>query len=51
MTATAVAFNDKYDESDHQLVLNHLSEDLSSLGEEIAVCMEQEDRLLSVLLN
>ena len=51
MTATAISFNDKYDENDHQLVLSHLSEDLSSLGEEIAVCMEQEDRLLAVLLN
>lgn len=51
LTTTAVEFNDKYDESDHQIVLNHLSDDLSGLGEELASCMEQEDRLLAALVN
>jgi regulator of sigma D len=46
----AVAFNDKYDLSDHALVLDHLSEDLSRLGEELAVRIELEDQLLSSML-
>jgi regulator of sigma D len=46
----AVAFNDKYDLSDHALELDHLSEDLSHLGEELAVRIELEDQLLSSML-
>jgi regulator of sigma D len=47
----AVNFNDKYDISDHQLELDHLAEDLSKLGEELAVRIELEDQLLSSMLN
>jgi regulator of sigma D len=47
----AVNFNDKYDISDHQLELDHLAEDLSQLGEELAVRIELEDQLLSAMLN
>jgi regulator of sigma D len=47
----AVAFNDKYDLSDHALELNHLPEDLSRLGEELAVRIELEDQLLSSMLS
>ena len=46
----AVAFNDKYDLSDHVLELDHLPEDLSRLGEELAVRIELEDQLLSSML-
>jgi regulator of sigma D len=46
----AVAFNDKYDLSDHALKLDHLSEDLSRLGEEMAVRIELEDQLVSTML-
>ena len=46
----AVAFNDKYDLSDHALVIDHLPEDLSRLGEELAVRIELEDQLLSSML-
>jgi regulator of sigma D len=46
----AVAFNDKYDLSDHELKLDHLSEDLSRLGEELAVRIELEDQLLATML-
>ncbi len=46
----AVAFNDKYDLSDHELKLNHLSDDLSRLGEELAVRIELEDQLLATML-
>ncbi len=47
----AVAFNDRYDLSDHQLQLNHLSEDLSRLGEELAVRIELEDQLLETMME
>jgi len=47
----AVAFNDKYDLSDHALVLEKLSDDLSHLGEELAVRIELEDQLLSSMLS
>ncbi|MEJ2405321.1 MAG: Rsd/AlgQ family anti-sigma factor [Candidatus Thiodiazotropha sp.] len=47
----AVAFNDRYDLSDHQLQLNHLPEDLSRLGEELAVRIELEDQLLATMMG
>jgi regulator of sigma D len=47
----AVAFNDKYDLSDHALVLDKLPDDLSHLGEELAVRIELEDQLLSSMLS
>ena len=46
----AVAFNDKYDISDHALKLDHLPADLSRLGEELAVRIELEDQLLAAML-
>ena len=50
-TEAAVAFNDRYDASDHALNLDHLSRDLSLLGERIAARIELEDRVLKVLLE
>ncbi len=50
-TAAAVAFNDRYDASDHALNLDHLPRDLSLLGERIAVRIELEDRVLRLLLE
>ncbi|MET0091849.1 MAG: Rsd/AlgQ family anti-sigma factor [Candidatus Thiodiazotropha sp.] len=47
----AVAFNDRYDLSDHQLKLDHLSEDLSRLGEELTVRIELEDQLLATMME
>jgi regulator of sigma D len=47
---TVVAFNDKYDLSDHAQKLDHLPEDLSRLGEELAVRIELEDQLLAAML-
>ncbi len=47
----AVAFNDKYDLSDHALELDYLPEDLSRLGEELAVRIELEDQLLASMLS
>jgi regulator of sigma D len=46
----AVAFNDKYDISDHTLKLDALAKDLSRLGEELAVRIELEDQLLATML-
>lgn len=46
-TEAALAFNDKYDCEDHCNVIDTLSEDLSKLGEELAVRIELEDRLLA----
>lgn len=47
----AVAFNDKYDSSDHELDLDHLSADLGKLGEELAVRIELEDGIISALTS
>lgn len=48
-TEVAVAFNDKYDTSDHEQSLDNLDADLSLLGEELAVRIEMEDRVVAVL--
>jgi regulator of sigma D len=50
-TNAAVAFNDKYDPSDHPLSLDHLSEDLSKLGQVLATRVETEDQLIAALLQ
>jgi regulator of sigma D len=47
----AVEFNDKYDAGDHTLVLADLPEDLSVLGEELAIRIEMEDRIIDALLS
>jgi regulator of sigma D len=46
----AVDFNDKYDAADHALVLTDLPHDLSKLGEELAIRVEMEDRIIEALL-
>ena len=50
-TEQAVAFNDKYDASDHNLNLEPLPGDLSALGERLAQRMELEDQLVSALIE
>jgi len=45
----AVEFNDKYDASDHTLDLKQLDHDLGRLGEELAVRIEMEDRIIQAL--
>jgi regulator of sigma D len=50
-TNAAVAFNDRYDPSDHPLSLDHLSEDLSKLGQSLATRIEMEDRLIAALMQ
>lgn len=45
----AVEFNDKYDASDHELDLHLLDRDLGKLGEEIAIRIEMEDRIIQAL--
>ena len=50
-TEVAVEFNDKYDANDHQLDLAHLDVDLSKLGEELAIRIEMEDRIIDALTH
>ncbi len=45
----AVEFNDKYDASDHTLDLHELERDLGKLGEELAIRIEMEDRIIEAL--
>lgn len=47
----AVEFNDKYDASDHSLDLDQLQRDLGKLGEELAVRIEMEDRIIQALTS
>jgi regulator of sigma D len=51
VTEFAVAFNDKYDTSDHEQSLDHLHDDLSKLGEELASRVELEDQLVAALMS
>ncbi len=48
-TDMALDFNDKYDCEDHCTALDSLSADLSQLGEELAVRIELEDKLLAAM--
>ncbi len=50
-TDVTVSFNDKYDESDHELHLENLSKDLSQMGEVLATRIELEDQLIEVMLQ
>ncbi|PLY17111.1 MAG: Rsd/AlgQ family anti-sigma factor [Sedimenticola sp.] len=45
-----IAFNDKYDSSDHNQPLDQLHQDLSTLGENLALRIEMEDRIVSSLI-
>lgn len=48
-TQNALDFNDKYDCGDHCTALDSLSQDLSRLGEDLAMRIELEDRLLGAM--
>jgi regulator of sigma D len=48
-TDMALDFNDKYDCEDHCTALDSLSRDLSKLGEELALRIELEDKLLTAM--
>lgn len=50
-TEMIVAFNDRYDPSTHALKLDNLQKDLSVLGEELAVRVELEDRVVAAMLD
>lgn len=47
----AVEFNDKYDASDHALDLHQLDRDMGKLGEELAMRIEMEDRIIEALTS
>ncbi len=46
-TDAALDFNDRYDRDDHRTMLECLPQELSQLGEQIAVRIELEDRLIA----
>jgi regulator of sigma D len=48
-TQVALNFNDKYDSEEHCEQIETLSQDLSTLGEELAVRIELEDKLIEAL--
>ena len=48
-TECAVEFNDKYDANDHELDLHRLESDMGKLGEELAIRIEMEDRIIGAL--
>jgi len=50
-TDAALDFNDKYDCEDHCEALDGLATDLSHLGEELALRIELEDKLLSAMVR
>lgn len=50
-TDVALDFNDKYDCEDHCTALDSLFNDLSRLGEELAVRIEYEDKLLNAMMR
>jgi regulator of sigma D len=50
-TDAALDFNDKYDCEDHCTDLSSLSADMSRLGEELALRIELEDKLLAAILH
>ena len=51
VTELAVAFNDKYDSTDHEQELSELDDDLSRLGSELASRIELEDQVVNALLH
>lgn len=48
-TQAALDFNDKYDSEEHCKNLDGLNQDLSRLGEELAIRIEHEDKLIQAL--
>ena len=48
-TDAALDFNDRYDRDDHRPMLENLPQELSQLGEQIAVRIELEDRLIAAI--
>ena len=49
-TEISIAFNDKYDESDHPLKLDFLASDMDMLGENLGTRADYEDRLINALI-
>lgn len=49
-TEISIAFNDKYDESDHVLQLDYLASDMDMLGESLGNRADYEDRLINALI-
>jgi len=49
-TEIAIAFNDKYDGSDHELKFDGLASDMEMLGECLGSRADYEDRLINALI-
>lgn len=49
-TEISIAFNDKYDDSDHPLQLDFLASDMDMLGESLGNRADYEDRLINALI-
>ncbi|MGR9115155.1 MAG: Rsd/AlgQ family anti-sigma factor [Gammaproteobacteria bacterium] len=50
-TDAAIAFNDKYENAERPIENDTLQQDLSVLGENLAIRIDLEDRLCSMLLS
>jgi regulator of sigma D len=50
-TEIAIAFNDKYDSSEHLNSFNELEKDLSVLGETLATRIDLEDQFCNLILD
>lgn len=50
-TDAAIVFNDKYEHAKNHLTPSALEQDLSVLGENLAIRMSLEDKLCNMLLN
>lgn len=49
-TGVAVDFNDKYEKLSSDEITTHLEDDLSKLGEELAMRIELEDQLIATMI-
>lgn len=50
-TQIALAFDEKYNPENNEHELHHFQEDLSMLGEKLAIRIELEDQLIQLLLD
>lgn len=49
-TESVLSFNDKYENVTPAMIMNHLSDDLSSVGEQLATRIELEDELIESMV-
>lgn len=49
-TESVLSFNDKYEKVTPAMIMNHLSDDLSTVGEQLAMRIELEDELIESMV-